>query len=111
MTLLFVVFFVIPVFTLLANSFDQPAAGRVAPHWDFVLTNFDRFFSCRAILRICVAYDLDFRFVSTLIAAVPLGYPLAYLIAKDRRALVEHGAYDSCACLNATRPASFAFTD
>ena len=80
MTVFFLVFFMMPIIILLANSFDNPAAGRVIPHGDFVLKNFIKFFNLpqyynAAILTIIISV------ISSIIAAI-LGYPLAYLIAK-----------------------------
>lgn len=85
MTIFFVVFFLFPVLSMMALSFDTPRPGSVAAHGDFVLTNFERFF------RLPQYYESIFRtlwisVVSTLIAA-SLGFPLAYLIAKTRRPL------------------------
>jgi len=88
LAIFFVFFFVIPVLVLLANAFDKPAAGSVAPAGDFVLTNFQRFLRLpqyynSALLTIYVS------FISSIIAAI-LGYPLAYLIAKT-----EHPAWNT----------------
>jgi putative spermidine/putrescine transport system permease protein len=85
MTVFFVVFFVIPVLSLLALSLDKPMPGTVVVHGDFVLTNFDRFF------RLAQYYDSIFRtiwisVVSTVAAAI-LGYPLAYVVAKTEHPL------------------------
>lgn len=88
MTLFFVVFFVFPVLSLLADAFDRPTAGRVAPHGDFVLTNFIRFFSLPQYYNSALL-TIEIAVVSSIIAAI-LGYPLAYLIAK-----IEHPAWNT----------------
>jgi putative spermidine/putrescine transport system permease protein len=80
MLLFFIVFFVLPVLSMLALSLDKPAAGAVAAKGDFVLTNFIRFFTTP------LYYESVFRTVAISIAAsviaAILGYPLAFLIAK-----------------------------
>jgi putative spermidine/putrescine transport system permease protein len=88
MTLFFVVFFVFPVLSLLADAFDKPMAGSVAPHGDFVLTNFIRFFRLPQYYNAALL-TIEISVVSSIIAAI-LGYPLAYLIAK-----VEHPAWNT----------------
>ena len=88
MTLFFVVFFVLPVLSLLADSFDKPMAGRVAPHGDFVLTNFIRFFSLPQYYNSALL-TIEISVVSSIVAAI-LGYPLAYLIAK-----IEHPTWNA----------------
>ena len=84
MTLFFVIFFVFPVLTLLADAFDKPMPGRVAPHGDFVLTNFIRFFhfpQYYELWRCSRSRFPSFRRSSPRF----LGYPLAYLIARVER--------------------------
>lgn len=83
MAIFFLAFFVFPVLSLLADAFDKPLPGSVAPHGDFVLTNFRRFFSLAqyynsALLTVEIA-------VASSISAAILGYPLAYVIAKVER--------------------------
>ena len=80
MTLFFVVFFVFPVLSLFADSFDKPMAGRVAPRGDFVLNNFIRFFSLPQYYNSALL-TIEISVISSIAAAI-LGYPLAYLIAK-----------------------------
>jgi putative spermidine/putrescine transport system permease protein len=88
MTLFFVAFFVLPVLSLLADAFDKPMAGRVAPHGDFVLTNFVRFFS-RPQYYDSALLTIEISVVSSIFAAI-LGYPLAFLIAK-----IEHATWNA----------------
>ena len=83
MTLFFVIFFVFPVLTLLADAFDKPMPGRVAPHGDFVLTNFIRFFHFPQYYNSALL-TIEISVVSSIVAAI-LGYPLAYLIARVER--------------------------
>ena len=85
MTVFFLVFFLFPVLSVLSVAFDKPMAGTVVPHFDFVLTNFARFFS------LAQYYDSIFRtveiaVVASIITAI-LGYPLAFIIAKTEHPL------------------------
>src|SRR6185437_13401793 len=72
----------------LADAFDKPTAGRVAPHGDFVLTNFNCVFSLPQYYNSALL-TIEIAVVSSIIAAI-LGYPLAYLIAK-----IEHPAWNT----------------
>jgi putative spermidine/putrescine transport system permease protein len=80
MFVFFCVFFILPVFSLLALSLDKPASGIVIPKGNFVLANFIHFF------HLAQYYDSAFRTVGISVAAslitAVLGYPLAFLIAK-----------------------------
>jgi putative spermidine/putrescine transport system permease protein len=88
MTLFFVLFFVFPVISLLADAFDKPTPGSVAPHGDFVLTNFRRFFGLAQYYNSALL-TIEISVVSSLVAAI-LGYPLAFLIAK-----IEHPTWNT----------------
>ena len=88
MALFFVAFFVFPVLSLLADAFDKPTPGSVAPRGDFVLTNFLRFFHLAQYYNSALL-TIEISVVSSVIAAI-LGYPLAYVIAK-----VEHPAWNT----------------
>ena len=83
MAIFFLAFFVFPVLSLLADAFDKPLPGRVAPHGDFVLTNFRRFFSLAQYYNSALL-TIEISVVSSISAAI-LGYPLAYVIAKIER--------------------------
>ncbi len=76
----FLLFFVFPVFSMLALSFNKSIPGIIDFQFDLTLANFERFFQ-RAIF-----YESAIRSIglATLVAAITLviGYPLAYLIAK-----------------------------
>ena len=76
----FLLFFVFPVFSMLALSFNKAIPGIIDFQFDLTLANFERFFK-RAIF-----YESAIRSIglATLVAAITLviGYPLAYLIAK-----------------------------
>jgi putative spermidine/putrescine transport system permease protein len=79
----FLVFFVIPVGLLLAISFNPMQPGIVKIQPDFSLETFHKFFS-RPLY-----YDALFRSIglaiTSAVAALVFGYPLAYLVAKERR--------------------------
>ena len=76
----FLIFFVFPVLSMLALSFNKAVPGVINFQPDLTLANFERFFN-RAIY-----YEAAIRSIglATLVAAITLviGYPLAYLIAK-----------------------------
>lgn len=76
----FLIFFVLPVLSLLAISFNKAVPGVIDFQFDLTLANFERFFK-RAIY-----YESAIRSIglATLVAGITLvlGYPLAYLIAK-----------------------------
>jgi putative spermidine/putrescine transport system permease protein len=76
----FVLFFVLPVASMLGISFNKAIPGVIGFKLTFTLANFERFFH-RAIY-----YEAAIRSIglSSLVAAITLiiGYPLAYLIAK-----------------------------
>ncbi len=85
MTIFFLVFFLFPVASVLSLAFDKPVAGSVTPHFNFVLSNFVKFF------QLAQYYDSIFRtieiaVISSIIAAI-LGYPLAFIIAKTEHPL------------------------
>ena len=77
----FLIFFIVPVVSLFLISLDKPVPGIVDPQFDFVLKNFSRFFG-KALY-----YEAAIRsvYMAALVALLTLilGYPLAYLIAKD----------------------------
>jgi putative spermidine/putrescine transport system permease protein len=79
----FTVFFVIPVGLLLAIGFNPMELGVVTFQPEFSLETFRKFFS-RPLY-----YDALIRSVGLAVAsaffALILGYPLAYLVAKERR--------------------------
>jgi len=76
----FLLFFMFPVLSLLAISFNKAIPGIIDFQFDLTLANFERFFK-RAIF-----YEAAIRSIglATLVAGITLiiGYPLAYLIAK-----------------------------
>lgn len=76
----FLLFFMFPVLSLLAISFNKAIPGIIDFQFDLTLANFERFFK-RAIF-----YEAAVRSIglATLVAGITLiiGYPLAYLIAK-----------------------------
>lgn len=85
MTIFFVVFFVFPVLSMLAVSFDKPASGMVSPRGNFVLTNFAHFFHLAQYYGSALR-TIGISVATSLIAAI-LGYPLAYIIAKTEHPL------------------------
>ena len=76
----FLLFFVFPVLSMLALSFNKAIPGVIDFQFDLTLANFERFFK-RALF-----YEAAIRSIglATLVATITLviGYPLAYLIAK-----------------------------
>ena len=78
--LFFVVFFVVPVLSLFAISFTEPAPGVVTAQGEFSLANYERFFTRSNYYMAAVRSVGIAALVSTV--CVFLGYPLAYLIAK-----------------------------
>ncbi len=76
----FLLFFVFPVLSMLAISFNKAIPGVIDFQFDLTLANFERFFK-RALF-----YEAAIRSIglATLVATITLvvGYPLAYLIAK-----------------------------
>jgi putative spermidine/putrescine transport system permease protein len=83
MAAFFALFFLAPVLSLLADAFDKPRPGSVAPHGEFVLTNFQRFFHLAQYYNSALL-TIEISVVSSIVAAI-LGYPLAFVIAKIER--------------------------
>lgn len=82
--LIFIVFFVAPVVLLLAFAFNPSEVGVVTFSWnDFTLETFARFFEkplyWGALLR-----SIGLSLIAAVIALL-LGYPLAYVVAKEPR--------------------------
>lgn len=88
MSVFLVVFFLLPVLLLFANSFDVPRSGSIIPQGDFVLTNFQRFFSVPQYYSAALL-TIEISLVSSIVVAI-LGYPLAYVIAK-----IEHEGWNT----------------
>jgi putative spermidine/putrescine transport system permease protein len=82
-TLVFVIFFVVPIALLLIISFNPATTGSMAFTIDFTLKNFQR------IIQRPQYYEAIIRSVflagASALVALVLGYPLAYLVAKERR--------------------------
>ena len=76
----FLIFFFVPVMSLMLISLDKPVAGAVEPQWTFTFTNFERFFTKETY------YGAALRSIqmATLVALITLtlGYPLAFMIAR-----------------------------
>lgn len=79
--LLFLLFFLVPVAILLVIAFNPSIPGVVAVSNEFTLENFGRIFG-RALYYEALVRSMLFGVVSA-VAALLLGYPLAYLIAKQ----------------------------
>jgi putative spermidine/putrescine transport system permease protein len=81
---IFILFFVAPVVLLLAFAFNPSEVGVISLSWnDFTLETFGRFFEkplyWGALLR-----SIGLSLLAAVIALL-LGYPLAYLVAKEPR--------------------------
>jgi len=81
-TVFFLVFFALPVVSLLAIALDRAVAGIVTFQGDFVLSNFERFFN-RPAYYMAAVRSVTISATVALVCVV-LGYPLAYLIAKTK---------------------------
>lgn len=81
--LLFILFFLIPVALLLAIAFNPSVAGVVAFRPEFSLETFQRFFS-RPLYYDALIRSVGLGVVTALFALL-LGYPLAFLVAKEQR--------------------------
>jgi putative spermidine/putrescine transport system permease protein len=80
---IFVVFFIIPVVLLLAIAFNPSELGIVDFQWTFSLESFRRFFD-RPLYYEALIRSVELA-VMTAIFALLFGYPLAYLVGKERR--------------------------
>ena len=82
--LLFILFFAAPVIMLLALAFNPSEVGVVTFSWgDFTLETFGRFFE-RPLYWGALVRSIVLSVISAAIALL-LGYPLAYVVAKERR--------------------------
>lgn len=81
-TLFFLVFFALPVISLLAIALDSAVAGIVTFQGDFVLSNFERIIN-RPAYYMAAVRSVTISATVALVCVV-LGYPLAYLIAKTK---------------------------
>jgi putative spermidine/putrescine transport system permease protein len=79
----FLIFFVIPVVLLLAIGFNPMSPGVVTFQPEFSLETFHKFFS-RPLYYNALIRSVLLAVVSA-VAALILGYPLAYLVAKEQR--------------------------
>jgi putative spermidine/putrescine transport system permease protein len=79
----FVIFFVIPVGLLLAIGFNPMQPGVVTVQPDFSLETFSKFFG-RPLYYEALIRSITPGIASAVVALI-LGYPLAYLVAKERR--------------------------
>lgn len=81
--LVFVIFFVLPVGSLLAISFDKSTAGVVTFQGRFTLDNYARIFT-RAVYYTAIWRSI---WIGAIVSAVclVLGYPLAFIIARTFR--------------------------
>jgi putative spermidine/putrescine transport system permease protein len=80
---IFIVFFVIPVLLLLVIAFNPPRTGAVEFEWTLTLDGFRRFFD-RPLYWEALIRSVMLSAITAFIALI-LGYPLAYLVAKERR--------------------------
>ncbi len=81
--LFLLLFFLIPVASLFAISFDKAASGVITFQGDFTLDNFRRIFS-RALYFEAIGRSVGIGAVVTVICLV-IGYPLAFVIARTLR--------------------------
>ncbi len=81
--LFFLLFFLIPVASLFAISFDKAASGVITFQGNFTLENFERIFS-RALYYEAIGRSVGIGAVVTIICLV-IGYPLAFIIARTLR--------------------------
>lgn len=80
--LLFIVFFVIPIGSLLLMSFNETSKGSIALQRNFTLEHYIRFFS-KSIYTRALLNSLRLGIITTVVSLV-LGYPLAYVVAKTK---------------------------
>lgn len=81
---LFILFFVAPVLMLLAFAFNPSEVGVVTFNWsDLTLETFVRFFE-KELYWGALVRSITLSLISAAIALL-LGYPLAYLVAKEPR--------------------------
>lgn len=81
---LFLLFFAAPVLMLLAISFNPSEVGVVTFSWnDLTLETFGRFFE-RSLYWGALVRSIGLSLIAAAIALL-LGYPLAYLVAKESR--------------------------
>lgn len=81
--LVFLVFFLLPVASLLAISFDKSTAGVVTFQGQFTLANFERIFT-RDLYYLAILRSIWIGGIVAVVCLV-LGYPLAYIIARAIR--------------------------
>ncbi|WP_333815773.1 ABC transporter permease [Tabrizicola sp.] len=81
--LFLLLFFLIPVASLFAISFDKTASGVITFQGDFTLDNFQRIFS-RALYFEAIGRSVGIGAVVTVICLI-IGYPLAFVIARTLR--------------------------
>lgn len=81
--LFLLLFFLIPVASLFAISFDKTASGVITFQGDFTLDNFQRIFS-RALYYEAIGRSVGIGAVVTVICLI-IGYPLAFVIARTLR--------------------------
>lgn len=81
--LFFLLFFLIPVVSLFAISFDRAASGVITFQGNLTLDNFQRIFS-RALYFEAIGRSVGIGAVVTAICLV-IGYPLAFVIARTLR--------------------------
>lgn len=79
----FLIFFLIPVASLFAISFDKAASGVITFQGNFTLENFYRIFS-RALYFEAIGRSVGIGALVTIICLV-IGYPLAFIIARTLR--------------------------
>lgn len=81
--LFFLLFFLIPVVSLFAISFDRAASGVITFQGNLTLDNFQRIFS-RALYFEAIGRSVGIGAVVTAVCLV-IGYPLAFVIARTLR--------------------------
>ncbi|MFN8592254.1 MAG: ABC transporter permease [Thermomicrobiales bacterium] len=82
--LIFIIFFVAPVIFLLAIAFNPSEVGVVSFSWhDLTLETFGRFFA-KPLYWGALVRSIVMAAIAAVIALL-LGYPLAYLVAKEQR--------------------------
>lgn len=81
--LFFLLFFLIPVVSLFAISFDKAASGVITFQGNLTLDNFQRIFS-RALYFEAIGRSVGIGAVVTAVCLV-IGYPLAFVIARTLR--------------------------
>lgn len=81
---IFILFFIAPVLMLLAFAFNPSEVGVITFNWsDFTLETFVRFFE-RELYWGALVRSITLSLISAVIALL-LGYPLAYVVAKEPR--------------------------